>query len=227
MANKLQSIFIMKTFILLTCILYSFISSAQLTHPFEARVQAFEKRHNPNSHPILFIGSSTIEGWKGIEKRFSSFEARNYGISGSQVSDLFYFRERLILKAFPKAIVIYSGDNDLASGKTTDEVAKDFDKLISGIRSEQYQTIFLFSVKISPKRIDNKFKIINLNNRLRELALSLTDVVFLDFNSQILDENGMPDKQYFSSDLLHFNETGYKVLEKMLTLELIFHPECY
>lgn len=215
----------MKALIFFISLFYALISSAQRTHPFEDKVQSIEKRHNSYSHPFLFIGSSTIERWKNLEKRYSSFQALNYGISGSQVSDLIHFKERLILKSVPRGIVIYSGDNDLASGKSPDEVAQDYKKLILGIRSQQYQTIFLLGVKQSPKRIENRFKIIQLNNKLQDLAFYFQDVIFIDFNPQILDCNGFPDGRYFAPDLLHLNEFGYDILERTLSKEFGLHPE--
>lgn len=215
----------MKSLILFFNLFYALVSMATSNHTFENKVQAIEKRRSFYSQPLLFVGSSTIELWKSVEKKFSAYEALNYGISGSQFSDLLYFNQRLFLKHNPRAIVIYSGDNDLASGKSVDKVAKNFKELVSEIRAEQYQKIFLIGVKQSLRRIEKRDKVIELNKKLKNICKSMSHVFFLDLDSQITDAQGWPDKKYFASDLLHLSEAGYLVLDKILSQELSLHPD--
>src|ERR1700677_4985783 len=72
-----------------------------------------------------FVVSSTIRFWD-LHKSFPELNAVNRGFGGSQLADSVYFAPRIVLKYEPRTVVLYAGDNDLAAGKTPDQVAADF-----------------------------------------------------------------------------------------------------
>jgi hypothetical protein len=97
---------------------------------WEKTIRAFEDWDKKNSFPkdaVLFVGSSSIRQWPTREC-FGQFDVINRGFGGSQISDVVYFAERIILPYKPKVIVFYAGDNDIAGGKTAERVFDDYRK---------------------------------------------------------------------------------------------------
>ena len=85
---------------------------------------------------ILFTGSSSIRFWKSLQTDLPKQNALNRGFGGSEMTDLLYFAETLIVPYKPKKIFIYEGDNDLNSGKSVEEILKTAEKLMTLIRSK-------------------------------------------------------------------------------------------
>jgi lysophospholipase L1-like esterase len=206
-----------KIFCLITLCLFT-TTLAWSANPFEkeiARYEAQDLKTPPPAKPLLFVGSSTIGMWKSAEKEFSSYQAINRGFGGSQVSDMIYFKDRVILNYKPRALVIYSGDNDLASSKTPDKVASDYKTLIDSIYDHGERPIILLAVKISPARASLEAKMRVLNTKLKALTETYPRIQFIDFNDRLTGTDGKPDLKYFLSDKLHLSAEGYKILNSL------------
>ena len=90
---------------------------------WEETIRTFEQWDQKNSFPsdaVLFVGSSSIRLWPTREC-FGDFEVINRGFGGSQISDVNYFADRIVLPYQPKVIVFYAGDNDIATDETDPE----------------------------------------------------------------------------------------------------------
>ncbi len=76
---------------------------------------------------IVFAGSSSFVRWNTLVDDMKPLEVINRGFGGSQMSDLDYYAKRIVNVYRPKAVVVYEGDNDLASSspKTPEMVAND------------------------------------------------------------------------------------------------------
>lgn len=112
-----------------------------------------EKIHqdNPiqeNLNSIVFTGSSTIRMWKSLQEDFPQHNVINAGFGGSQASDLLYYIDELILDYKPTKVFIYEGDNDISSGKSTDEILMTFNLITSKIHEALPETEIVI---ISPK----------------------------------------------------------------------------
>lgn len=203
----------------LLLILFVLCTQVMAAPRFDKDVKALEARDadisSPN--PALFIGSSTIRFWKNVEKEFAQYNAINRGFGGSQVSDLIYYADRLILKHDPKFIVIYSGDNDLGSKKSVKRITKDFENLINYIRAHQTQPIYILSIKQSPGRAKLAAKISSLNVALKKLCEKTPLTKYVDFNSSLLNKKGQAQTKYFRKDAIHMNDKAYKILNKKLS----------
>jgi len=95
---------------------------------WEEHIRKFEKADEKNPPPpggVLFVGSSSIRMWD-LDKWFPKKRATNRGFGGSQISDVNFFAERIVLKYGPRVIVFYAGDNDVARGKSAERVFQDF-----------------------------------------------------------------------------------------------------
>src|SRR5580704_1502270 len=96
---------------------------AQTTHPgvFESEIMAFERADKirpPPHHPILFTGSSSIRKWTSLARDFKGHHVINRGFGGSQMSDLIYYADRIVVPYHPQQIFFFEGSNDLDAGKT-------------------------------------------------------------------------------------------------------------
>ncbi|MCA9172034.1 MAG: hypothetical protein KDB23_30415, partial [Planctomycetales bacterium] len=79
--------------------------------------------HNLTSDAgVLFIGSSSIRRWQQLAHDFPEYDIIQRGFGGSQFSDVNRYLNDIVLPYDPRAIVIFEGTNDIASGKSADTV---------------------------------------------------------------------------------------------------------
>jgi lysophospholipase L1-like esterase len=74
--------------------------------------------------------------WKDLAADFPETKIINRGFGGSQIEDSTYFADRIIVPYQPRMIVLYAGDNDLASGKTPQQVFEAYKAFVSHLRSK-------------------------------------------------------------------------------------------
>lgn len=158
----------------------------------------------------LFTGSSSIRKWDSISVYFSEYQVINNGFGGSQMSDLLYYSDILILKYNPDKVFIYEGDNDLAEGKVVKEIMASTNKLVKKIRKEISGVEIVFiSAKPSLARWELKNEYIELNNELREYCNSKSYLTYVNVWDVMLNGEGNPKSDLFVKDGLHMNEKGY------------------
>ncbi len=96
-------------------------------HRFDTQIQQFIEWDEKNSFPedaVLFIGSSSIRLWP-TRISFPDQTIINRGFGGAHISDIIFFIEETVLKYQSPVIVFYCGDNDIAAGKSSEQVFKD------------------------------------------------------------------------------------------------------
>lgn len=178
----------------------------------------------PEAEPILFIGSSTIEYWKASQqKNFPNQQIINLGKGGTQFTYLVENIQAWLEKYPVNRIVVYSGDNDLASGKKPEEVLQDFNKLIRLMRSMSISSkIYVFSVKpcIEPHRNRLIPEVKQLNLLMQKHIEQQQGIIYLDVFTAMTDDQGLPLKTYFKEDGIHLNETGYELWSQLLKTQL-------
>ena len=82
---------------------------------------------------VLFVGSSSIRLWK-LDDSFPDMVTANHGFGGSFLSDSVHFFDRIVVPVKPTAVVVYAGDNDIASGKTPEVIYADFQQFVTAVR---------------------------------------------------------------------------------------------
>jgi lysophospholipase L1-like esterase len=186
---------------------------------WESAIAAFEaedQRQAPAEGGIVFVGSSSIRLWD-VRQSFPDLPVINRGFGGSQVTDAVFFTPRIVTKYRPRTVVFYSGDNDLAFGKSPETVASDVAKFVDRVRQDlPTATIFLLSIKPSVARASIRGKQIRANELIEAMAKQQADVKFVDVFSILLDSKGEPRPELFLPDQLHLNEAGYKVWTEKL-----------
>jgi lysophospholipase L1-like esterase len=193
--------------------------------PFEREIKAFEaadREQPPPRDAVLFIGSSTIRIWKSLPKDFPELTVINRGFGGSQIADSTRYADRIAIPYHPSQIVMYAGDNDLAAGKTPEQVLEDFHDFVKKIRSALPDVpITLISIKPSIARWKIVDRIKKANSLIKEFAQGEKNIDFVDIYPAMLGADGKPRPELFRPDGLHMNANGYAILISALKPRLI------
>lgn len=187
--------------------------------PWEKTVLAFETqdaKKPPEPGSVLFIGSSSVRLWD-TAKAFPNVKSINRGFGGSQIIDSVHLADRLAIRYKPRLIVFYAGDNDIAAGKTAEQVAGDFKAFVKKVRAQLPETRIAFvSIKPSPSRW-KKFEIQQKANELiGEFIKSGRGMTYVDVVKPMLGDDGQPRPELFQKDNLHMTEAGYKVWNEIV-----------
>jgi len=173
----------------------------------EEDISSYQKRDM-----IVFTGSSSVRFWATVNEDYPKHDIINRGFGGSMMSDLYYYREDLILKYKPKQVFIYEGDNDIANGKSTKEIMKDTKTLVKAIRKALPETNIVFiSAKPSVARWNFKTEYEQFNAKLEKYANRKNNMEFVDVWKPMLLKNGEVDPSLFIEDNLHMNIAGYTI----------------
>jgi lysophospholipase L1-like esterase len=186
---------------------------------FKSDIATFARYDAENTAPgdaVVFVGSSSINMWKTAEC-FPDVAVINRGFGGSQASDAVHYAQQLVLKYEPRIVVFYSGDNDLAAGKTPEQVAGDFEKLVAKVHAKLPETTVIYlPVKPSLARWNLWPKMQATNALVAEFAKNQPHVEYIDTATPMLGPDGQPRKDIFLSDGLHMNPTGYEIWTNLL-----------
>lgn len=210
----------MRIFIFLSVWCLSISLSAQDPTRFQGEIDKLLTADSSVKHKklILFTGSSSIRMWKSLATDFPNHNTLNRGFGGSEMTDLLYYAEQLIIKHNPKEIFIYEGDNDINSGKSPDEILKTADQLLTLIRTKLPKNIKIFFISPKPSlaRWHLKETYLTYNQQLKSWTKQHKKVFFVDVWSPLLNSNGEVLKDIFIQDGLHLNEKGYKIWAKAI-----------
>jgi pentatricopeptide repeat protein len=116
-------------------------------------------------------------------------------------------------------VVIYEGDNDLASSDkiTADSVLNRFEKLFSLIRTHLPNTSIAFvSIKPSPSREKLIPEMQKANSLIKNFLKNKRKTAFIDVYHKMLSKDGTPNKSLFIEDELHMNAKGYAIWQKII-----------
>jgi len=182
---------------------------------WEKDIQAFEAADRTNPPPqnaILFIGSSSIKRWATLTENFAGYTVINRGFGGSHLSDSVAFVDRIVVPYKPKIVLIYAGDNDIAFGKSPEEVFGDFKKFVKKIHATLPETkVDFISIKPSPAREKYLEQIKKTNRMVKEFASKQKRVGYIDVFTPMLSGEGRPRPELFVKDGLHPNKECYEM----------------
>jgi hypothetical protein len=206
--------------IVLACLVSSFAAfsqspkTADRAAKWEKEVAAIEKRQSekpPAKGEIVFAGSSSVRLWD-LAKSFPDWKATNSGFGGSEIRDSTLFADRLILKNEPRAVVFYAGDNDIANGRTPEQVRDDFKAFTAAIHKAQPRArIHFIAIKPSIARWKKYEAIQKANALVKEYTTTDERLNFIDIAPPMLGPDGQPRAELFVNDGLHLSAKGYEV----------------
>lgn len=182
-----------------------------------AKFEEEDKKMPPPKQGVLFLGSSSIRLWD-VKKSFPDMLTVNRGFGGSQICDSTHYADRLVNIHEPRVVVFYAGDNDIAGGKSPEQVRDDFRAFVEKVRGPQPELPIIFlAIKPSIARWKLADEIKEANQLIQDDLEELGNITYVDVWPAMLDEQGEPRKELFADDGLHMNEKGYEVWTELVT----------
>jgi lysophospholipase L1-like esterase len=123
-----------------------------------------------------------------------------------------HYVDETIVRYLPRAVVVYAGDNDLdaSTGKTADDVARDFGTLVATIHAyAPGARVYYLSIKPSQARWARWPEMQRANALIAKACATDSRLTYVDVATPLL-EDGKPREDVFRWDGLHLNETGYR-----------------
>ena len=168
---------------------------------------------------ITLIGNSLFDNWK-IEK-LNNNSVANLGIAGISTKQ---YQEYILnenkIKHMANKTVIMTGTNDIVDKSLNfEDTLNNINKLIESLlKINKNAKIYFIEIPSIAFRMDrNKEEIFKLNEYLKN---NLDESIkYIEVNKYMTDDFKNLKLEY-TYDGLHFNEEGYKVLEKILEKEI-------
>lgn len=190
------------------------------TGRFESEIRQFEQADRQAPPPpggVLFVGSSSIRMWCTLDRDFPTLRVLNRGFGGSETSDVLHYAERVVVPYRPRVIVLYAGDNDLASGRTPAEVGAAVGRFAALVHARLPGTRLIYlAVKPSPARAALLPQVRATNALLRASARADSLARYVDVFTPMLGRDGRPRAALFGGDGLHMSSAGYALWQAAL-----------
>ena len=182
-----------------------------------ARFEAADRERLPAPGGVLFVGSSSFRLWPDLAGDFPGVPALNRGFGGSTLPDVLHFAPRIVLPYRPRLVLLYAGDNDIASGRTPAQVLDDYRAFVALVRRALPATRIAFvSIKPSPSRWALVDRVREANRLVREEAARDTLQRYIDVFTPMLGADGRPRPELFVADSLHMTPAGYAIWREVL-----------
>ena len=195
---------------------------------WESSIRAFEREDKVHPVPpggIVFTGSSSIAYWSSLVEDMKPLAVINRGFGGSEYTDVNHYADRIVIAYHPAAVVVYAGDNDLASPgrKSAQSVAQDVQQFVQIVHAKLPQTwIFVLSIKPSIARWNVWPEMKQANQLIHDFLRTQDHAAFIDVASPMLDQRGRLSDGLFVADGLHPSAKCYALwtsLVKPILLE--------
>jgi lysophospholipase L1-like esterase len=195
---------------------------AQTAPPFWNDIVAFKKQDSAAPPPmgsILLVGSSSFTKWTDVQSYFPGYPILNRAFGGSTLKDVIRYSYDVILPYKPKQVLIYCGENDLASADSisTEEVLLRTKTLFAIIRTNLPDAQISFvSIKPSPVRAAIQGKVRTANRLIRKFIRKQKNAAFIDIYDAMLDAQGNMREELYVGDRLHMKPEGYAIWKRIL-----------
>jgi lysophospholipase L1-like esterase len=187
---------------------------------WEKDIRAFETADKANPPPqggVLFIGSSSIRLWTNLAQTFPGHRVLNRGFGGSQLADSVAFVGRIVTPYKPKLVLLYAGDNDIASGKSPERVLGDFKAFVGRIHFALPDThIAYIAIKPCPAREQYLDQVKAANRLICDYATANDRLLFIDVFTPMLTKEGRPRADLCIQDGLHPNAQCYALWASLI-----------
>jgi lysophospholipase L1-like esterase len=201
--------------------------SAQSVPAFWQEIVSFKKKDSvqmPQAKSILFVGSSSFARWQDVGDYFPGYTIINRGFGGSSLPDVIRYTYDIVLPYQPKQVVIYCGENDLASSDSipAEEVFNRFKTFFGMIRNNLPNANIAFvSIKPSPSRASIQNKVKAANKFIKKYIANQKNATFIDIYDAMLDAKGQMRDELYVGDRLHMKPAGYIIWQKAIAPYLL------
>lgn len=179
---------------------------------------------NP-ANAVVFVGSSSIRRWESLTRDFADYNVLQRGMGGSTLSDLNQLANDVVINHAPRAVVVWSGVNDLYSGRSADYIVGQYTNFVSTVTNSLPATkVFYIGITKNPYFAGNpvsdaarleadarisSFVSTNGNPNLHYIDLpAFFDALSYTTNTTTTNSTEM---WYYHVDERHLNQRGYDV----------------
>ena len=125
--------------------------------------------------------------------------------------------DRLVIPYEPRLVVVYAGDNDISNGRTSEQVAVEFERFVSKVHAKLPQTRIVFiGLKPSILRWSQVERMRSANVMIREFCAHDDSVAYVDVDGPMLGWVEKPRRELFVEDGLHLTSEGYRLWAALL-----------
>ncbi|MFA5849913.1 MAG: GDSL-type esterase/lipase family protein [Bacteroidales bacterium] len=161
---------------------------------------------------VLFVGSSSIRGWRSVYQDMQPLNVVNNGFGGSTIRDILYHYKVLVKPFNPDKIVLYVENDIIQDAAVETYILFDLFRIFAHKVNSDFPlaTLYIVSIKPSPSRFSLIDKQIAINKMLKSFADKMPNIEYIDVASQMMTPNGV-DSTLFINDKLHMNAKGYQL----------------
>ena len=180
---------------------------------FDASIAGFETsdRANPQEPGgVVFTGSSSMVFWQSAGADMAPLPIINRGFGGSVIPQATHYASRIIHPYEPRAVVLYSGDNDVGFGGSPDCVLEDLRLFRDEVRRQDADLpIYVLAIKPSFARAVLWEQMEHANELMAALASTDRQMTFIDVATPMFLPGGELNPDLFVADGLHMSPEGY------------------
>jgi len=172
----------------------------------------------PRTGGIALVGSSNISKWQTLADDFPGLDVVNRGVSGCRLGDLAAHVAALVEPLRPRVVVVSAGTNDIADGRTPEEIRDAFKALVEEIgRVSPGATVVFLGISPTAARWEQWPRQQEANAAVRDWIESQAAVesgnpgrtcVYLDTTAAFLGPDGRPAAECFLADGQHPSTIG-------------------
>lgn len=172
-----------------------------------------------NEQMIILMGDSITEGFNVLQY-LKDRSVLNYGVSGDSTVECFERISSAWFESSARRLYLCIGTNDLARGRTDQEILENIRKIIDRIRESApampIELTTLFPTRDNAPRPNERIRGFNAGLKLLSAEFGTG---FFDLHPHFVDENGDLKKE-FTEDGLHLTEAAYRRWAEILLTEM-------
>ena len=177
-----------------------------------------DRLHFPRPGGVVFVGSSSIRMWPHLAADFPGVNVIQRGFGGSELSDVVYRAPRIVIPYKPALVILYAGDNDLANGRSPQDVLSRFKSFVGLVHGALPRTRIAFvSIKPSLARVSLLGQMKDANALVRKYIDGRPGLTYVDVFTPMLTATGQPRPELLAADSLHMNAAGYSLWRRRLS----------
>lgn len=166
---------------------------------------------------VVFYGASNFTLWKTMERDLDPFVLQNHGFGGSTDDLLNRCAPRLLFPYRPSVAVVQTGSNDLAVGRSLNQVLADKLSMFDGFRAALPATRFVIMSGLPlPGRAELWEATRSINAAISSYADDHDLVSFADATEVLLDDRGGFRPELFRQDGIHLINAGRTEWSKVI-----------
>ena len=175
-----------------------------------AAYERLDRESPPATGGVCLIGSSNVRLWTTLADDFPGMKVVNRGVGGCRLDELVEFGPRLVAAAEPRVIVVSAGTNDIAAGRSAEQIRDDFLRLAARLREglPDAKVAFL-AITPSIRRWDQLDRQQAANEAIRaSVEAAGAGLAYVDTSAAFIGPDGRPAAECFLDDKQHPSTIG-------------------